>query len=107
MDDVFAPHLPNRRSSLATPASHLIDGHYADLGIVRRWTWDRYHRLASFLNLTAGELASLVCMPHRHLNTAKMTNRFSGSTALLLTLLEAKAMKGYSTDIIADPIAKL
>lgn len=92
---------------MATPASHLIDGHYADLGVVRRWTWDRYQRLAAFLNLTEAELASLICMPHGHLPGAKGLNVFPGPAALLLTLIEAQAMKGYSADIIPDPIAKL
>jgi len=100
----FPPILPNRRSPAATPASLLIDLRYAKLGIIARWSWDRYIRLAAFLNYTPAELASVVALPHRKLKAIEAgTMRFPGSTALVLTLLEAQAMRNYSTDIIPQP----
>lgn len=96
--------LPNRRSKDATPASLRIDLHYARLNVHRRWDWHRYERLAQFLRLTPAELASVVCMPHKDLGRARANNRFHGSAALLLTLLEAQVLREYSHDIIENPI---
>lgn len=99
-----APALvPNKGSRLQTPASLNIDVHYAQLNVIRRWNWERFHRLAAFLNLTHGELASLICLPHRHLKGIRARNVFPGPAALLLTLLEAQVLASYSNDIIPNP----
>lgn len=100
----YAPVLPNRKSPHATTASFQIDLHYAKLGVIARWDWDRYLRLASFLNYTPHELASLVCLPHVKLKPIERNNRFPGPVALLLTMLEAQALKNFSADIIANPL---
>lgn len=97
------PITPNRGSKHQTLASLRIDLHYAKLDVIRRWSWERFHRLASFLNVTHGELASLVALPHSRLGTIKERNFFPGSTALLLTIIEANALKNYSEDIIENP----
>ena len=102
----FAPILPNRHSPHQTPASLRVDLRYAELGIVARWDWDRYLRLAAFLNYTPYELASVICIPHGRLWRCQRRNRFPGPAALLLTLLEAQAMKDYSEDIIANPFPR-
>ena len=94
---------PNHYSKFQTPGSLQIDLHYADLQVVRRWTWERFHRLASFLRLTYGELASLICLPHGQLKGVQARNYFPGPAALLLTLLEAQVMAAYSNDIISNP----
>lgn len=95
--------VPNKGSKLQTPASLNIDLHYAELQVIRRWNWERYHRLAAFLRLTHGELASLICLPHSLLKGIQRRNVFPGPAALLLTLLEAQVMQAYSKDIIAQP----
>jgi hypothetical protein len=98
------PHfVPNRGSKHQTPASLNIDLHYAKLGVVRRWNWERFHRLAAFLNMTYGELASTICLHHSLLEGVRARNVFPGPAALLLTLLEAQYLADYSNDIIANP----
>lgn len=97
------PLTPNHTSKHQTPASLRIDLHYARLNLIRRWNWERFHRLAAFLNVTYGELASLIALPHSQLYTCRERNYFHGSAALLLTLLEANALKDYSEDVIAQP----
>ena len=100
----YPPHLPNRQSPLQTPASLRIDLHYAHLGVKVRWDWDRFLRLAAFLNYTPAELASVICLPHGRLWYCERYNSFPGPAALLLTLLEAKALKGFTSDIIPNPL---
>lgn len=95
--------LPNQASPHETPASILIDIHYANLQVRFRWTWERYCRLAAFLNYTIGELASVICLEHSLLRQAEKYNKFPGPACLHLTLLEARAMRLLSTDIIANP----
>lgn len=95
--------VPNQGSKLQTPASLNIDLHYAHLDVIRRWNWERYHRLAAFLQLTYGELASLICLPHSQLKGIRERNVFPGPPALLLTLLEAQVLSAYSSDVIAQP----
>jgi hypothetical protein len=99
----YRPVLPNRKSPHQTPASLRVDLHYAHLGVIARWDWDRFLRLAAFLNYTPQELASVICLQHGKLARAEQTNRFPGPAALLLTLLEAQAMKDFSADIIKAP----
>lgn len=100
---IFAP---NKGSKLQTAASLNIDIHYAQIDVIRRWNWERYHRLAAFLNLTHGELASFICLPHSQLAGIRTRNVFPGPAALLLTLLEAQVLANYSDDIIAQPFPK-
>lgn len=88
--------LKNKGSSYETPASTLIDLHYANLNIVRRWDWERFVRLCMFLRITPGELASLVCMRHSALNGAKENSQFPEPVCLLLTLVEAEALKNFA-----------
>lgn len=99
-------HLPivaNPVSKHKTAASLRIELHYAKLGIIARWDWERYQRLAAFLNVTVHELASVLCMPHKAVEVARQSNRFPGPVCLLLTLLEAQSMEKYTDDIIKDP----
>jgi len=95
--------IPNRGSSVQTPSSMLIDVHYARLNIIRRWNWDRFHRLAAFLQLTHAELASYICLRHSHLPGIESRNCFPGPAALLLTCLEAQVLSTYTKDVIAKP----
>jgi hypothetical protein len=95
--------LPNRGSALATPASLNIDLHYARIGLRTRWTWERYIRLAGFLNYTPAELASVICLKHQALQLCQKENRFNGPACLLLTMLEARAAADYLPDVIPDP----
>ena len=95
--------LPNGCSPLATPASTAIDLHYARIGIRHRWTWERYIRLAGFLNYTPAELASVICVRHSTLRVLQRENRFTGPACLLLTMLEARAAAAYIPDVIKDP----
>ena len=103
---IFKPVLLNRLSKYATATSLYFDIHYAQLGIIPRWDWQRFVRLAIFLELTVHELGSLVCVSHASLQRSEQSNRFHGSTALVLTLLEAQAMKDYGGDVISNPIPK-
>lgn len=99
----YPPYLPNRYSKHQTPASLLIDLHYARLGVRARWDWERYCRISTFLDYTPYELASLIHLTHAHVPAIEQNNKFPGPAALLLTLLEAQAMKDYSTDTIPNP----
>lgn len=101
--DGYPPILQNKNSRHKTPASLRFDLHYAKIGVIARWDWSRYIRLATFLTLTPTELASLICMPHAHLDSAERNNRFAGPACLLLTLLEAQAMANYTNDVLANP----
>lgn len=105
--------LPNAGSKLATPASLKIDLHYAHQQIWERWTWERFVRLAKFLNVTIGELASIACMPHRALEAFERRNRiYAGvspdrATALVLTLLEAHLASEFTLDVVTNPFPNL
>jgi hypothetical protein len=99
----FAPFVANPVSKHKTAASLRIELHYAKLGIIARWDWERYTRLAAFLDLTVYELASHICWAHKAVDVARQANRFPGPVCLLLTLLEAQAMHKFSDDIVADP----
>ena len=98
----YPPLLPNRASKRKTVTSDLIDLRYARKGAVYRWDWERYLRLAKFLNYTTAELASVIALPHAQMERCERNNRFAGPACILLTLIEAKALKGYSDDIIED-----
>lgn len=103
--------LPNHGSLHQTPASLMIDVHWASLGLIRRWTWERFVRLANFLQLTPWELASMAMIKHPALEGFKRRGilpiQNAQSTALILTQIEASALKGYSKDIIENPWPKL
>lgn len=105
--------LPNAGEKTQTPASLKIDVHYAHLRMYERWDWERFVRLAVFLNVTPFELGSIACVTHRHVRDFERTNRLKNggsadrSAALVLTLLEAHCCKAYSKDVIEDPFPKL
>ena len=98
--------MPNRGSNLETQASLRFDIHYAKIGIRARWSILRYRRLARFLGLTPGELASLLHLRHLDLKKAYRTDHFPGPAALLLTLLEAQSYKDYSVNVIPFPFPR-
>lgn len=99
--------LPNIGSAHQTPTTLLLDTHWATLGIVRRWDWTRFVRLANFLQMTPWELASLAMIKHSSLEAYKRRGVLPtvnpAPTALILTLLEAQALKGWVADIIVNP----
>lgn len=105
----YEPPLPNAKSDVTTPASRLLDIHYANLLLIERWNWDRYITLCQFLKLTPAELASLCLMPHAWLERFKEENRIphtaggARAVAFILTLIEAHAMKAISKDVIENP----
>lgn len=103
--------LPNLQSAHQTVASRLVDTHFARLGLVQRWTWDRFIRLANFLEMTPWELASMVMLKHDAVESYKRRSqlpvRNPQPTAFLLTLIESRAMKGWTTDIIENPFPNL
>lgn len=110
------PHelrLPNEGSDFATPSTVNIDLHYADLRIWERWTWERFTRLCTFLNVTPAELASIACIPHNQLGAFQKRNRVmqSGSpnraAAMVLTLLEAHVASAYTKDVVPMPFPNL
>ena len=110
---IYEPTLPNVKSERATAASRLIDIHYANLLLIERWNWDRYITLCQFLKVTPVELASLCLIPHTWLGRFKEENQLNASNggaravALILTLVEAHAMKAISKDVIENPFPSL
>jgi len=100
---------PNARSSHRSPTSLVIDAHYAGLALTHRWTWERYTRLAAFLQLTKWELASLALIPHRRIERWERDFIFpfepdvAYAHAMILTLIEANVLSNYTKDIIANP----
>lgn len=109
----IGPALPNERSPKTTPASLKIDLWYCDLKIWERWTWPRFAKLATFLSLTAEELASVVGFPHNQIPAFQEHNHlFIGtqralSTAMLLTILEAHFLKHLSKDVVENLFPEL
>ena len=95
------------RGAYETMGSARIDLHYAKLGIDRRWTWERFLRLAGYLRLTTGELASTVRISHGQIETCHRANRFPPPVALLLTLLESHVTAGLVPDAIQSPLPNL
>lgn len=95
------------RGPYETPGSALIDLHYAKLRIDQRWTWDRFLRLAGFLRVTPGELASLVRLKHTLLEGCHLRNQFPPPVALLLTLIEAHVSAEIIPDVIKTPFPNL
>lgn len=98
---------PNSFSDQRTPTTILFDTHYAQLRLVERWTWERFARLSSFLTMTPAELASMAGMSHGLLESWKRSNMLPGHgrlpQAIILTLLEARVLDQWSTDIIPNP----
>lgn len=105
--------LPNENSTGQTPASLMIDVHYAKLRLVERWDWARFVKLCTFLRMTDCEVASLVLLPHKKLaeyqkrNTLPLTAPHASSVALNLTLLEAFLMRGLTNDVVSNPFPDL
>lgn len=103
MGQAYPPLIPNPASRHKTPASVQVELHYAKLGVIARWDWLRYCRLARFLGLTVYELGSHLCTSHKTIDAAKEHNRFPGAVCLLLTMLEAQVMHKFTDDVIKDP----
>lgn len=103
--------MPNEGSKHQTPASLMIDSHYAQLQLNQRWNWERFVRLCQFLRMTPWEVASMVMLRHGSVDTFKRNGRLSGqghnAVALLLTLLEARVMSEWTGDVIANPFPDL
>lgn len=102
----------NSGSIHQTTASLLIDLHYENLQLINRWNWVRFARLCNFMQLTPYELGSLVLMRHdvvdqyRNQGTTYLIHG-SRATVLLLTLIEAYMMKGWTDDIVENPLPSL
>lgn len=111
--DEYTLTLPNLGSKGQTPASLAIDIHYLKLMLVKRWDWERYVKLCTFLKMTAYEVASLVLLPHRSVekyqtkNTLPLARAHAESVALNLTLLESYLMRGLTEDVIDNPFPNL
>lgn len=107
--------LPNTGSKFQTPASLKIDLHYAKLDLFTRWNYERFLRLAAFLQLTPYELGSLACITHRQVDTFRAANTLSVGTrksknyaaALILTVLEGHTCKAWTEDVIENPFPSL
>ena len=101
--DYQGRRLPNLGSPHETQASLQIDANYAITFRQHPWTWDRFIRLCTFLNMTPGELASSAGIPHSYLPAFERDIRLKGDGALawqlLLTTFETAA---YSP--VADPV---
>lgn len=97
------PYVANQQSPHKTPLSVQIEIHYAKLGIIGRWDWARYRRIAYFCNYTVYELASLLCVSHKTIDVAKAQNRFPSSVCMLLTLFEAQLIGKFTDDVIRNP----
>lgn len=103
--------LPNIGSEHATQASLQIDANYAIAFRQHPWTWDRFIRLCSFLNVTPGELASAVRMPHSCLpgfeRDIRMRGEGAGAWELLLTSYETAAYSPIADPVQPNPFADL
>ncbi len=112
--DGYLPPLPNTGSDHTTATTKLLDLHYSNLRIAERWNYERFERLCSVLHVTPYELASLVCMPHGHVDRLRETDRLTGisegggrAIGLVLTLLEARILKKLCPDVIENPFPHL
>lgn len=107
----YIPPMPNQDSRHQTPASLMIDTHYAQLRLMERWTWDRYVRLCQFLRMTPWEVASLVMLRHGSIDTFRRKGRLSiqghRAAALVLTILEAHVMREWTSDVIENVFPNL
>lgn len=105
--------LPNSGSKHASPASLKIDLHYAHLRIWDRWNWERFVRLAKFLNVTLPELASIACIPHDQIDNFERRNRLmqgqvpNRAAALVLTVLEHHVCREFTKDTVPNPFPNL
>lgn len=92
----------NESSPHATPASTVMDTHYALIELVKKWDRDRVLRLCGLLKLTRYELASLIALPHKDMEIYFKQGVFPGPVCLLLTLLENSTVKDFILDPILD-----
>lgn len=105
--------MPNSGGAHQTPASFQLDLRYAELRIWERWDYERFIRLAKFLNLTLHELASLACIDHKQVESLERRNRLMKGNlkdragALVLTLLEAHMCAAFTKDIVESPFPDL
>ncbi len=110
----YLPPLPNSDSDYTTATTKILDLHYSNLRIAERWTYERYERLCSVLKVTPYELASLVCMPHSHVEKLRDYGQIPGivngggrAVGLVLTILEARILKRLVPDVIENPFPNL
>mgnify|MGYP001601055151 CR=1 FL=1 len=107
----YLPPAPNTDSPQRTVTSVYFDGHYANLNLINRWTWDRYARLCEVLRLTPYEMASLVTLKHSWVERFRHNDMLTGShaeaVALLLTILEGQLFGDRKADTIKDPFPKI
>jgi hypothetical protein len=108
------PKLPNPGSLHQTPASLILDVHYAKLLLVERWTWDRFIRFAAYLKMTPYELGSAALISHDMVDHLRSKNHLGGyrhqgvrAQALILTLLEAHLCGAIFHDVIQNPFPDL
>ena len=80
--------------------SFLIDVHYEDLGVQEAWNTRRVERLCSLMNITSGELASMLMFPHVEMNKCLEEGSFPGPGCLLLTMVE----NYIAGNVVPDPI---
>lgn len=105
--------LPNSKSTIQTPASFAIDLRYAQLRVWERWDYERFIRLAKFLNVTLTELASIACINHDQIPQLERRNRLyrgprkDHSGALVLTWLESHCCSAYTKDVVESPFPDL
>lgn len=80
--------------------SLLIDIHYKEMGIEEIWDTRRVERLCSLMNITEGELASMMLVKHKDMEKYLKQDNFPGPVCLLLTIIENYAV----SPILPDPI---
>lgn len=97
------PRLNHINEKHATAASTIIDAHYANLSIRKRWTSERINRLCAFLRITIPELGSLLGVKHGWwVDHVKSTKPLSGPICILLTIMENHFMAGYTKDVVSN-----
>lgn len=81
-----------------------MDIHHAKTDINGRWDAERFLRLASFLELTPHEMASMLMIRHKTMDTLIANNMDirggNRSLYLLLSIIE----QAYMGHLIGDPI---
>lgn len=91
----------------------MLDVHWASMRLRERWDWPRYVRLCEFLQMTPYELASLVMLRHkavdsfRDFGALQINRREAMLVGLMLTLVEAHVMGAWGGDVIENPFPNL
>lgn len=103
----------NLGSKGQTAASVMLDTHWSMMRLESRWTWERFVRLAKFLEMTPYELASLVMLRHQdvpsYLERGMMhpKHRTTRLIALFLQLVENHVMGAWDPAVVLDPFPHL